>query len=51
MECELTREREDEGYRLMQVAKEAAQTPFHCQADAEQAAEAFQAGSEYSGAN
>ncbi|MEF3311881.1 IS1634 family transposase [Paenibacillus sp. GYB004] len=40
----LTREREAECDRLMQAAKEAAQSPFHCRADAEQAAEAFREG-------
>ncbi|WP_256257443.1 MULTISPECIES: hypothetical protein [unclassified Paenibacillus] len=40
----LTCEREAERDRLTQAAKEAAQTPFHCRADAQQAAEAFRAG-------
>lgn len=39
----LTREREAECDRLTQAAKERVQTSFHCQADAEQAAEAFRA--------
>jgi transposase len=40
----LTREREAERDRLTQAAKDGAQTPFHCLADAEQAAEAFRGG-------
>jgi transposase len=37
----LAREREAERVRLTQAAKDGAQTPFHCRADAEQAAEVF----------
>jgi transposase len=40
----LIREREAERARLEQAAKDGAQTPFHCLADAEQAAEAYRGG-------
>jgi transposase len=40
----LKREREAESVQFTQAAKEAATVPFHCLADAEQAAEAFRKG-------